>query len=169
MKQTTWTLALRDRLDQLNPRERKMVTWGGAIAAALVLWLVLLEPAIVTIRQAPANQAALVDKAAQVMRAAQDLDALRGTRSRVVVRDEDLNARLAQMLSEQGIAEQAEVRRTEEGELLVEFKQVAVSGLLAWLSQVEGISSVSLVQSELTKQEAGIVSGYVTLLPKASA
>ncbi|HEX4918993.1 MAG TPA: type II secretion system protein GspM, partial [Limnobacter sp.] len=144
MKTPALTHRLRDRLDQLNPRERKLVTWGGGVACLLVLWLVLLEPAWLTVQQAPANQAALVDKAAQVMRAAHELEALRGTRSRVVVRNEDLDTRISQMLAERGIAEQANMRRTEEGELRIEFKQVAVSGLLTWLSQVESISSVKL-------------------------
>ena len=98
MKHTELLTKAQNQLDQLNTRERKLVTWGGAVAIALIGWFVLIEPAMVTIQQAPANQAALVDKAGQVMRAALDLEALRGARSRVVVPESDLQARLQQLL-----------------------------------------------------------------------
>ncbi|MCE2744557.1 MAG: type II secretion system protein M [Burkholderiales bacterium] len=154
-------------LDQLNSRERKLVTYGGTLAAVLVTWFVLIEPAMLTIQQGPANQAALVDKAGQVMRAAQDLDALRGARSRVVVPESDLQARLQQLLDEQGIAEQASLLRTEEGDIRVEFNNVPASGFLAWLARAEAISSVVLNLAELEKVEAGVLKGYVTLLPSS--
>ena len=153
------------QLDQLNSRERKLVTYGGALAAALIAWFVLIEPALLTIQQGPANQAALVDKAGQVMRAAQDLEALRGARSRVVVPESDLQARLQQLLDEQGIAEQASLARTEEGDIRVEFNGVSASGFLAWLARAEAISSLSLYLAVVEKVEAGVVRGYVTLLP----
>lgn len=153
------------QLDQLNTRERKLVTYGGALAAVLITWFVLIEPALVTVQQAPATQAALVDKAAQVMRAAQDLEALRGARSRVVVPESDLQARLQQLLEEQGIAEQGVVVRTEEGDIRIEFTDVSASGFLAWLARAESISSLSLNMAEVEKKEAGILNGYVTLLP----
>lgn len=153
------------QLDQLNSRERKLVTYGGALALLLITWFVLIEPAMLTIQQGPANQAALVDKAGQVMRAAQDLEALRGARSRVVVPESDLQARLQQLLEEHGIAEQSSLLRTEEGDLRVEFNNVPAIGFLAWLARAEAISSVRLNMAELEKQEAGVLKGYVTLLP----
>lgn len=156
---------LQAQLDQLNTRERKLVTYGGALAAALITWFVLIEPAWLTVQQAPANQAALVDKAGQVMRAAQDLEALRGARSRVVVPESDLQARLQQLLEEQGIAEQATLMRAEEGDIRVEFNNVSATGFLAWLARTEAISSLKLNLAEVEKVEAGVLKGYVTLLP----
>lgn len=153
------------QLDQLNTRERKLVIYGGALAAVLIGWFVLIEPALLTVQQAPANQAALVDKAGQVMRAAQDLEALRGARSRVVVPESDLQARLQQLLEEQGIAEQAALIRTEEGDIRVEFNRVSASGFLAWMARAEAISSINLNLAEVEKVEAGVLKGYVTLLP----
>lgn len=153
------------QLDQLNHRERKLVIYGGALAAVLMTWFVLIEPALQIVRQGPANQAALVDKAGQVMRAAQDLETLRGARSRVVVPESDLVARLQQLLDEQGIAEQAALVRTEEGDIRVEFNQVSASGFLAWLARAEAISSLNLNMAEVEKVEAGVLKGYVTLLP----
>ena len=153
------------QLDQLNSRERKLVTYGGALAAVLIAWFVLIEPALLTIQQGPTNQAALVDKAGQVMRAAQDLEALRGARSRVVVPESDLQARLQQLLEEQGIAEQATLVRTEEGDIRVEFDNVPASGFLAWMARAEAISSITLNQAEVEKVQAGVLKGYVPLLP----
>jgi general secretion pathway protein M len=156
---------LQAQLDQLNSRERKLVTYGGALAAALITWFVLIEPAMLTVQQAPATQAALVDKAAQVMRAAQDLEALRSARSRVVVPESDLQARLQQLLEEQGIADQGALVRTEEGDIRIEFTDVSASGFLAWLARAESISSLTLNMAEIEKKEAGVLSGYITLLP----
>lgn len=165
MKQNSLMNKIQAQLDQLNTRERKLVTYGGALAAVLITWFVLIEPALVTVQQAPATQTALVDKAAQVMRAAQDLEALRGARSRVVVPESDLQARLQQLLEEQGIAEQGVLMRTEEGDIRVEFTDVSASGFLAWLARAESISSLSLNMAEVEKKDAGILNGYVTLLP----
>lgn len=165
MKQNSLVNKVQAQLDQLNTRERKLVTYGGALAAVLITWFVLIEPALVTVQQAPATQTALVDKAAQVMRAAQDLEALRGARSRVVVPESDLQARLQQLLEEQGIAEQGVLMRTEEGDIRVEFTDVSASGFLAWLARAESISSLTLNMAEVEKKDAGILNGYVTLLP----
>ena len=168
MKASLMLNQIQAQLDQLNTRERKLVTYGGALAAALVTWFVLIEPAWVTVQQAPATQAALADKAGQVMRAAQDLEALRGARSRVVVPESDLQARLQQLLEEQGINEQAMLTRTEEGDIRVEFTKVSASGFLAWLVRAESISSLTLNLSEVEKAEAGLLNGYVTLLPNST-
>jgi len=165
MKAALMLNKIQSQLDQLNTRERKLVTYGGALAAVLVTWFVLIEPAWVTVQQAPATQSALVDKAAQVMRAAQDLEALRGARSRVVVPESDLQARLQQLLEEQGINEQSALVRTEEGDIRVEFTNVSASGFLAWVARAESISSLSLNLAEVEKAEAGLLNGYVTLLP----
>ena len=99
------------------------------------------------------------------MRAAQDLEALRGARSRVVVPESDLQARLQQLLEEQGISEQATLVRTEEGDIRVEFNNVSASGFLAWMARAEAISSIHLNLAEIEKVEAGVLKGYVTLLP----
>lgn len=165
MKATLMLNKMQNQLDQLNARERKLVTYGGALAAVLVTWFVLIEPAWLTVQQAPAAQAALVDKAGQVMRAAQDLEALRGARSRVVVPESDLQARLQQLIEEQGINEQAALTRTEEGDIRVEFSNVSASGFLAWVARAESISSLTLNLAEVEKAEAGLLNGYVTLLP----
>jgi len=156
---------LNSQLDQLNARERMLVTYGGALAGVLITWFVFIEPAWQTVQQAPGAQAALVDKAGQVMRAAQDLEALRGARSRVVVPDTDLQQRLEALLIEQGIAERSTLIRTEEGDIRVEFAQVSASGFLAWLVRAEAISSLKANVGEIEKGQAGELSGYLSFVP----
>ena len=165
MKPAQLKQRLNSRLDQLNARERALVTYGGALAAVLIPWFVLIEPAWQTVQQAPSNQAALVDKAGQVMRAAQDLEALRGARSRVAVPDTDLQKRLEELLVEQGIAERSTLIRTEEGDIRVEFAQVSASGFLAWLVRAEAISSLKANVGEIEKGQAGELSGYLSFVP----
>jgi type II secretory pathway component PulM len=155
------------RFDQLNTRERKLVTYGGILATLLITWFVLIEPAMMIVQQAPAKQSALIDHVAKVMRAAEDLDVLRGSRSRFLVAEGNLQTRLQQLLEEQGIAEQAKLFRTEEGDIRVEFTGVSASGFLAWLAVTESIPSVSLNQAEMSKVDVGILSGSVTLLSNA--
>lgn len=154
------------QLDQLNPRERKLVGWGGLFAALAITWFVLIEPAWLTIQNAPANQQALAEKAAQVMRAADELEALRGARSRVQVREEDLEGRLAQLLVETGVQQQTTLRRTEEGEFRLDFTEAPAVGFLAWMAKVDGISSLTVHRMEMEKVAAGSLTGYVALLPK---
>lgn len=161
--------SLQDKLDQLSPRERKLLTYGGGLCALAFTWLVLIEPALLTIQRAPANQEALVSKAGQVMRAAQELDTLKSARSRVVVPEDNLQDRIGQLLAENGIAETAALQRTEEGDLRVEFSQTSASAVLAWMAQIDGISSVDVHQVEIEKTEAGLLSGYLVLLPNQTA
>lgn len=168
-KLDSFTRQIQARLDQLNSRERKLVSYGSVVVAAALAWFVLIEPAWMTVRQAPANQAALVDKAGQVMRAAQDLDALRAARSRVVVPESDLQTRIQQLLVEHGIAEQAMLTRSEDGNLRIEFSNAPATGFLAWLARIEAISNLKINLAEIEKTEAGLLKGYMILLPAAAA
>ncbi|MCQ8897634.1 type II secretion system protein M [Limnobacter humi] len=158
---------VRARLDQLNPRERRLVTWGSALTGAVLLWTVGLDPAIQTLKSAPGQQQALQAKAAEVMRAASELEALRGARSRVVVRDSELEPRLAQLLVDQTLQQQTTLRRTEEGELRIEFTEAPAAAVLAWLSKAESIASLTLLEAELNKVAAATLTGHVVFLPKA--
>ena len=47
----------------------------------------------------------------------------------------------------------------------VEFDNVPASGFLAWMARAEAISSITLNQAEVEKVQAGVLKGYVTLLP----
>lgn len=157
------------RLDSLNPRERKLVTWGAGLALLALVWSVLIEPAWVTLRTAPGLEQAATQKVAAVMSAADELDALRGARARIQVREQDLEPRLNQLLIDQNLQSQAVLIRTEEGEFRVEFTEAPAVGLLAWLGRAEAITSLRLNQMNVQKVGPGVMTGVVVFVPTAAA
>ena len=163
-KNRQWLGRMQSQLNQLNDRERKLIIYAGLFAGLLFLWLVLIEPALLTVRHAPANQAALIEKAAQVERAASEIEALRGTKAQLQVLPEDLKTRLSQMLQSEGIAEQSTLSTTPENGFRVDFQNVAVSGLLSWVAQAQTIAGVWINQAGIEKTDAGVAKGFVTLV-----
>lgn len=163
MKTNHFLNHIQAKLDQLNTREKTLVTYGGLFAGVLVTWFGLIEPALLQVQNAPNTQAALLQKAGQVMRAAQELEELRSVRSRVVLPEGDVQNRLQQLLEEQGMAKQTTLLSTEEGGLRVEFQSVPATAFLAWIARVESISNLRLNMAEIEKVEAGVLNGHVTL------
>lgn len=159
---------LQNKLDQLQPRERALILGGVVFLLLVFVGLVLVAPAVKTLYQAPAQQLARVEKASQVLRAASELESLRASRSQVQVREEDLQQRLQELLQAQGIDQQARVVRTEEGDLQVVLNKAFASGVLAWLAKTESISSLHLVQAQLHKDEAGLLSGEFSWVTRPS-
>lgn len=151
-------LAIKDKLDQMNERERRVVTWGSVFVGLCLLWFVLLEPAINTLASANQKQAELVDKAAQVKRAALELEALKSTRSQVIIKDEEALPRLTNLLSQEGLSA-AQVNRTESGAIEVNLEQAPVVGVLKWLVQSESLTNLLLEDAQIIKDDDGLVSG----------
>ncbi|MED5622173.1 type II secretion system protein GspM [Ideonella sp. BN130291] len=52
---TAWQAPLRARWQAMALRERRLVAAGGSVLALFVLWLVLVQPALSTVRAAPAR------------------------------------------------------------------------------------------------------------------
>lgn len=65
-----WTAMLKERWQGLGPREQALVAGAAGLVAAALLWLVLLGPAITTLRTAEARHRAL-DAQLQNMRSLQ--------------------------------------------------------------------------------------------------
>lgn len=151
-------LAIKDKLDQMNERERRVVTWGSVFVGLCLLWFVLLEPAINTLASANQKQAELVGKAAQVKRAALELEALKSTRSQVIIKDEEALPRLTNLLSQEGLSA-AQVNRTESGAIEVNLEQAPVVGVLKWLVQSESLTNLLLEDAQIIKDDDGLVSG----------
>lgn len=74
-----WQAPLRARWLALAPRERRLVAFGGAAVGLLLLWLVLLQPAWRTVREAPARLDRLDTQLQQMQRLAAEGRALRDT------------------------------------------------------------------------------------------
>lgn len=159
---------LKSKLDQLNERERRLVTWGAGFVGLCVLWFALIDPAIDVLSKADQQKSELVNKVAQVKRAALELNALQGTRSKVVLKEEETLPRLTSLLSEGGLAATSSVSRSESGAIEVSLKQAPVAGLLQWLVQAESLSNLVLEDAQLVKEEAGLVSGSIVFNLNAS-
>ena len=50
-----WQAQLRARWQAMAPRERRLVGIGGTVLALFLLWLLFLQPALRTVREAPAK------------------------------------------------------------------------------------------------------------------
>lgn len=159
---------LQGKLDELNPRERKLVSYGGGLSALVIVWFVLVDPAVATLTGSEQRIQALVQKAGAVERAAQNLEALRGARSRVQVQSSELDTRLKRILTDEGITDGATVDRTEEGMIRVNLQQVPAGALLKWLAQAETLSGLKTSELKLQKTDAGVVSGEVVFGTQAS-
>lgn len=159
---------LRGKLDELNPRERKLVNYGGSLSALILIWFLLIDPAVTTLTGSDQRIEALVQKAGAVERAAQNLEALRGARSRVQVQSSELDARLRRILVDEGITEGATVDRTEEGMIRVSLEQVSAGAFLKWLAQAETLSGLKTSELKLQKTDAGIVTGELVFGTQAS-
>lgn len=162
---------LHTQLDQLNPRERRGVLSALAVLVLALVWTVLLEPAWQTIQQGPSKQQALLDKANQVFRAADELDAMRQVQSRVHLKPANARTRLAELLQEKGIAEHGKVTQVDEQHLRVTFEKVNAAGFLAWLAGAESISTIAVQNLHMQKQAASVLEGEVTfaIQPQTSA
>lgn len=159
---------LQSKLDELNPRERKLVSYGGGLSALIIVWFVLVDPAVTTLTGSDQRIQALVQKAGAVERAAQNLEALRGARSRVQVQSSELDTRLKRILTDEGITTGAKVERTEEGMIKVSLQQAPAGAFLKWLAQAETLSGLKTSELKLQKTDAGVVSGELTFSTQAS-
>lgn len=149
------------RLDELNPRERKLVGYGALLTGLILCWWVLIDPAMRTLEGSAARLEALAQKAGAVERAAQDLQALQGARSRVQVQPAELNTRLARLLADEGLKDSTTLTRSEEGMLRLDLNSAPAGAVLKWLAQAEALSGVKTAEMKVQKQDAGVVSGYI--------
>lgn len=154
---------IQSRLDELNPRERKLVTWGGATAAIMIGWFVLIDPAMTNLQGSANRIEELSRKTASVQRAALDLNELKGSRSRINVGKEDVLPRLQTLANQEGLGSSVTLKRLEDGLIELQAEQASVAGILQWLAQAEGLSNINIGQINLTKGEAGLVSGSIAV------
>ena len=63
----------------LAPRERRLVAWGAALLGLLLLWLLAVQPAIGTLRSAPAEHDRLDSQLQGMQRLAAEVAGLRAT------------------------------------------------------------------------------------------
>lgn len=74
-----WLAPLRSRWQAADARERRLVGIAGAVLAAYLVWMVALQPALRTLREAPARIEALDGQLQQMQAQAAEVRELRGT------------------------------------------------------------------------------------------
>lgn len=154
---------LSEKADQLNPRERRLVTLAGLTLLLALTWTVLLQPAIETLKGAQAKQTAQLQQAARVQRAAQELDSLRGTQSRVVLQKDDTLPRLSKLVASSGIGNSGRLEQLEDGSIELVLSEAPAGSVLMWLAQSEALTNLRLLEMELQKPDAGLLNGRILM------
>lgn len=155
---------LRARWSALGAREKRLLTALAWVLGALVLWLVALQPALRTVRSAPARLDQLDAQMLQMQRLAGEARALRGVPT-VGMQQAQAAVKAA------GDGLEGAARTTLAGErATVAFTNVGVADLRDWLAEVRASARARPVEANLTRNAQGQFSGTVVLaLPSAAA
>jgi general secretion pathway protein M len=142
-------------------QERRYLTIGGAIAAAVILWATLIDPAW-------SGRKALEKSLPQLRQQAAELQAMALEASRL----KGAPAAQAAPMSRDGLVSSLGARGIKPESLVVtgefvklQVKDVAFASLVAWLDEQRRASRIGVTELALTGQEAkpGIVDGTLTL------
>jgi general secretion pathway protein M len=151
---------LRQAWSALAVRERRLVLLAGGIVLLAVLWMLVLSPALRTVRTVPA-QTQQLERQLQAMQAMSAQ--VRELKGRPVVRREDalrvLQSTLAQRLG-------AQAQLTPGGDrVTVTLTGVAPERLAPWLGQARSAARAVVVQARLNQGNAGWDGSIVLQLP----
>ena len=140
----------------LAPRERRLVAWGAGLLGVALIWLLAVQPAVQTLRNAPAEHDRLDIQLQGMQRLATEVAGLRGTPP---VNTEQAAAALKAATDRLG--EQA--RLTLQGERAVlTLNGVGTSALRDWLAQARSGARARPVEATLSRGASGI-SGTLVL------
>jgi general secretion pathway protein M len=140
----------------LAPRERRLVAWGAALLGLLLLWLLAVQPAIGTLRSAPAEHDRLDSQLQGMQRLAAEVAGLRATPP--VSADQ---ATAALKAATDRLGEQA--RLTLQGDRAVLTLNGVGSGPLRdWLAEARSGARARPVEATLSRGASGF-SGTVVL------
>jgi general secretion pathway protein M len=152
-----FTLAWQGRTEQ----ERRFLTIGGGIAAAVILWATLIDPAVT-------GRKTLARQLPEMRQQAAELQAMAVEASKLQAQPAVQAARisregLATSLSARGIKPESIIVTGEFVKL--DVKDVVFANLLAWLDEQRRASRLTVQDLNLTGQEAkpGVVDGKLTL------
>lgn len=145
------------RWQSFNERERIALTVGAAALLLLLLWAVLLSPALRTLRQAPAQLAQLDSQLQEMRRLADESRALRAL-------PPVPGAQAAQALqaASERMGEGAGLSITGERAVL-SLKHVSPEALQAWLGEVRSAARARPVEATLQRGSDGFYSGNIVL------
>lgn len=153
--------ALAQRWQALSPREQRLLSFGAVLLAVAVLWWLALAPALRTVREAPAQQAALDAQW-------QELKDLQGQAQSLQQQPRMTQAealRALQNSTTQLLGNSAQIQTLGERST-VTLKAVPAPALASWLAQVRTQARAVPVQAQLLRSAAA---DKVTAGPEAKA
>lgn len=146
---TPWAqaqLALRLRWQALSAREQGLLTWGATLLAGALLWWVALAPALRTVSEAPAQQAALDAQWQQL----QELQAQAQSLQQQPRMTHAEALRALQTSTTELLGASAQLHTVGERST-VTFKAVSANALSSWLSQVRTQARALPVQAQFKR------------------
>jgi general secretion pathway protein M len=150
--------ALKARWAQLTPRDRSLLALAATVIALYLLWAVAVAPALVTLRRAPVQLAALQAQEQQMQLLAQVAKGLRGAQPVPP-------AQAAQALTAATTRLGAQAKVSLQGERAVLTVQgVTAPQLLAWLAEVRAGARGRVSEATLTQSGQGAYSGSLTVV-----
>jgi general secretion pathway protein M len=145
----TTLLALRQRWQTLSPREQSLLRWGAVLLTAAVVWWLALAPALQTVRDAPAQQAAL-DAQWQELK---DLQAQAQSLQQQPRMSQAEMLRALQNSTTEWLGSGAQLQTVGERST-VTLKAVPAPALASWLAQVRTQARATPVQAHLERSAA---------------
>lgn len=150
---------LQQRWQALAPRERLGVALGLGLLAVFLVWSLAVQPALKTLRTAPAQQAELDAQWAQMQRLAAEAVELRA-----LPPVDPAQADAAMQAATARLGETARLQRSGE-RLSVTFTSVEPAAMMAWLAEVRAAARVRVVEAQLGRTGNGYSGTLVLTLP----
>ena len=141
--------ALAQRWQTLSPREQRLLSFGAVLLAMAVMWWLALAPALRTVREAPAQQAAL-DAQWQELK---DLQAQAQSLQQQPRMTQAEALRALQNSTTQLLGNSAQIQTLGERST-VTLKAVPAPALASWLAQVRTQARAVPVQAQLLRSAA---------------
>jgi general secretion pathway protein M len=154
---------LQQRWQSLAPRERLGAALGGVLLLVFLVWTIGVQPALKTLRTAPAQQAVLDAQLVRMQRLAAEAGELRALPP---VDPAQADAALQSATARLGAA--ARLQRSGE-RLSVTFTSVEPAAMMGWLAEVRGAARVRVLETQLGRTGNGYSGTVVLTLPTPAA
>ena len=158
---------------RLAPRERRLLSWAGAIAAIALVWTLGIEPAWQTVTRLGTGLPALRAQAAQVDALIAEARTLQGAAAQGEATG-DMPTELADSLRRAGLAEVVTLTAADANTWTAEVSAAPIEPLMRWLQDLPFALRMQPVTVELDRPvgddgrpRSGVVSGAVSLAPAA--
>lgn len=150
---------LQQRWQALAPRERLGATLGLGLLLVFLVWSVAVQPALKTLRTAPAQQATLDAQLAQMQRLATEAAELRA-----LPPVDPMQADAALQSATERLGATARLQRSGE-RVNITFTGVEPAAMMAWLAEVRAAARVRVVEAQLSRVGNGYSGSLVLTLP----